>query len=118
MGIVTTLTVSTRQATISTTLDTDSPPATFMNKDRKSIALSTACNGQNDAEQPRVSFKLATGMAKRNQTQDLSRAILTPWHPLPYNMFLLGGEWSTKRREDVLHTKRETIVSPFRFSGK
>lgn len=45
MGIVTTLTVSTRQAIISTTLDTDSPPATFMNKDRKSIASSTACDG-------------------------------------------------------------------------
>lgn len=42
MGTVTTLTVSTRHAIISTTLDTDSPPATFMNKDRKSIASSTA----------------------------------------------------------------------------
>lgn len=44
IGIVTTLTVSTRQAIISRTLDTDSPPATFMNKDRKSIASSTAYN--------------------------------------------------------------------------
>lgn len=42
IGIVTTLTVRMSDASISTTLDTDKPPATFMNRDKKSMALSTA----------------------------------------------------------------------------
>lgn len=72
MGIVTTLTVRMRQAIISTTLETDSPPATFMNKDRKSIALSTACDSQNGQNATKQSIKIGRGVLSAKKVGNLT----------------------------------------------